>query len=242
MTNPAPKTSRAVHGVDGCRGGWLAATLQLDCDGRSAGLSFALHHCFADCLAAARNDLIAVDIPIGLLDDPIPGGRPCDRIARSMLGWPRRNSVFSPSARPALGAASYREAIRRNGQGMSQEAFRIMPKIREVDEVLMPADQARVYEGHPELAFMRLAGAPIIEPKRKDAGRRRRLALLESNLGLAIDLDDIRDSLGRQIVAADDVLDATALTLTARAIRNCTARRAGDGQRDARGVEMAIWY
>lgn len=231
-----------VFGVDGCRGGWICAGLALRAEGPPARLAFELYATFADCLAATASHIVVVDIPIGLLDTAVAGGRPCDRLARLALGWPRRNSVFSPPARPALGAADYREAARRNGRGMSQQAFRIMPKIREVDDAVTPAVQARIHEGHPELAFMRMAGAAVAEPKRRKAGRRRRLALLATHLGVHPDIDGIRDRCGRQLVAPDDVLDALALTATARLILSGSAQRTGDGERDARGLEMAIWY
>jgi predicted RNase H-like nuclease len=33
-----------------------------------------------------RPTVIAVDCPIGLLDQAVPGGRECDRMARALLG------------------------------------------------------------------------------------------------------------------------------------------------------------
>lgn len=242
MNETAPHVTTVVHGIDGCRGGWVRAALALDADASPTGLAFHLHDSFAECLAATDDAIVAVDIPIGLLDRAISGGRPCDRQARQALGRPRSSSVFSPPARPALHATEYREAIRRNGQGLSQEAFRIIPKIREVDEALVPADQARVFEGHPEMAFLRLAGAGIRERKKAPAGRRRRQDLVESALDLAIDVDAERVRLGRGRVAIDDLLDAAVLTLTARHVANGTGTRAGADERDARGLEMAIWY
>lgn len=231
-----------VYGVDGCRGGWICAGLALRAEGSSDALEFELYDHFTDCLTATADQILVVDIPIGLLDKAIAGGRPCDRLARQALGWPRRNSVFSPPARPALHANEYREAIRLNGRGMSQQAFRIVPKIREVDEAITPRDQARVFEGHPELAFMRMAGAAVEERKRREAGRRRRLELLTKHLHVRPDIDGIRDRFGRRSLAPDDVLDALALAATARLVLSGRARRIGDGERDARGLEMAIWY
>jgi predicted RNase H-like nuclease len=81
---------------------------------------FQLFESFADCLARTGDALVVVDIPIGSLEQARPGGGQCDQQARDALGWPRRNSVFSPSARPALYATEYREAIELNGQGLSK--------------------------------------------------------------------------------------------------------------------------
>jgi len=231
-----------VYGVDGCRGGWLCAALETRADHEVPRLTFERFEGFDDCLAATDGHVLVIDIPIGLLDTAVAGGRPCDRMARTALGWPRRNSVFSPPARPALQAAEYREAIQLNGQGLSRQAFGILPKIGEVDAALAPSHQTRVFEGHPEMSFMRLAGEPLTAPKRKPAGRSRRKTLLESALGVPIDIDEVRTVLGRKNVAPDDLLDATVLAITGRTIRNRTALRAGAGERDSRGLEMAIWY
>ena len=37
--------------------------------------------------------VIAVHAPLGLLKKSEPGGRPCDRAARKLLGFPRRNAI-----------------------------------------------------------------------------------------------------------------------------------------------------
>ena len=214
----------SLHGVDGCRGGWVRVSLHPDAHGEPRSLDCGLHGSFAECLAATGPDPLVDDMPIGLLERARRGGRVCDRMAREALGWPRRNSVFSPPARPALHASSYPEAIRLNGSGMSRQAYNIRRKMLEVD------------------AALTLAGEALAEPKRRAAGRRRRLALLEAALGLRLDPEALRREAGRGLVAADDVLDAAVLTLTARHIHDGTALRVGDGERDARGLEMAIWY
>lgn len=213
-----------VYGVDGCKGGWICAGLTRESGDAPTGYEFHLYDTFADCLAGTAGHIIVVDIPIGLLATAMAGGRPCDRLARVALGWPRRNSVFTPPARPALHATDYREAIRLNGRGMSQQTFRIIPKIREVDEAIKPEHQSWVFEGHPEMAFMRLAGAGIAESKREAAGQGRRRALIESELGLAIDPAATRARFGRGQLAYDDILDAMALTMTAAHIRDGKAR------------------
>lgn len=154
-----------VYGVDACRGGWVCCGVGACAGALNSPPSFWVIESFADCLARTADAHVVVDIPIGLLEQARPGGRRCDQQARSDLGWPRRNSVFSPPARAALYATDYREAIERNGQGLSKQAFGIIPKIREVDKAISPPDQRRVFEGHPEMAFMRLAGAPRTRAK-----------------------------------------------------------------------------
>lgn len=231
-----------VYGIDACRGGWVCCGVGMGGGAARSLPSFQVFPSFAECLTGTEEALVVVDIPIGLLQQARPGGRGCDQQARDALGWPRRNSVFSPPARPALYATEYRKAIQLNGQGLSKQAFGIIPKIREVDEAIAPSDQRGVFEGHPEMAFMRLAGAAVREPKRKPAGRSLRAKLLEIEFGTQLDLPEIRSRLGRALLAYDDILDAAVLALTARRIADGAVERKSSTERDARGFEMAIWY
>ncbi len=174
-----------LGGVDGCRGGWVGAFAHFSQRGDLQWLYLDRHSSFAEVLEAARRvAVLAVDIPIGLLDVPHPGGRGCDRLARAQLRG-RRGSVFTPPVRAALGARSHREAQRRNGTGLSRQSFNILPRIREVDRLLTPRLQQRVFEAHPELAFARLADRPLRHSKKSAPGRAERLRLLARRLGLS---------------------------------------------------------
>ena len=235
-----------VAGVDGCRGGWLVVLAAVAAgSGRLGGMTSRLCTTFAEVLALPeRPQSIAVDMPIGLLDRALPGGRRCDREARSMLGRPRASSVFSPPARMALAARSYREVAALNGIGMSKEAFNIVPKIREVDALMDAGLQDTLVEAHPELAFASLAGHPMRHSKRVPAGRRERLSLLRRVLGKAcIDPVHARVAHGLSRVSLDDVLDACVLAVVADRRRRGLARRLPEGEppRDAKGLRMEIW-
>src|SRR4030095_12244879 len=87
----------------------------------------------------------------------------------------RASSVFTPPIRPLLDATHY-EHVR--PYGVSVQAFHILPKIREVDRLMTPALQQRVYEAHPELAFRSLTGHPMRHNKKTTAGQRERLGAL----------------------------------------------------------------
>lgn len=228
-------------GVDGCRGGWLAA---LD-DPDEAGLPrLALFRTFSALLEAAPEDaLIAVDMPLGLPATRIVGGRRCDRAARKLLG-PRRSSVFSPPARDVLDATTFDEV---RGRGLTIQAFNLLPRIRELDRAVDPELQGRVFEAHPELAFSALAGAPMAHPKRTQRGRQRRLAELSRvwGQGVAAHAHVAKHGFKRSLVAPDDVLDAWALVLTARRRARGDARRlpeGSDSDLDPRGLRMEIWW
>ena len=161
-----------VAGVDGCRGGWvvvLAAVLAST--DRPVQMSSRLCATFAEVLALPeRPQSIAVDMPIGLLEQAAPGGRPCDREARAVLGRPRSSSVFSPPTRKALAARSYAEVATLNGAGMSKEAFNILPKIREVD-ALMDVAAAGHRGGSPSRARLHCLRRASDAPQQAHAGR-----------------------------------------------------------------------
>lgn len=222
-----------VAGVDGCRGGWIAV----------------LHDRAADAwqvaVAARWSDLppadrVAVDMPIGLPDG---GRRGCDFAARALLGPRRSASVFIGLRRPLLGFATYPEAnawAKADGSGLAKQAWFLLPKIAEIDRAVAPGDQDRIHECHPELAFLRLGGGPIVESKRTPAGVAIRAALLSA---AGVPVATLREGLERRRAAVDDLLDAAALTLTAGRIADGTAiRLPADPPRDARGLRMEIWY
>lgn len=236
-----------VAGVDGCRGGWFVVLLRLG-SGSAPRSEARLVLCssFSEVVSLPEKPApIAVDIPIGLLDRAEPGGRTCDRAARVMLGRSRASSVFTPPTRTALQARAYREAMRMNGAGMSRQAFNIMGKIREVDELMQPNLQDRVFEAHPELAFMGLAGRPMRHKKKTPAGWRKREALVAPSFGCHyMDPSQVLDRFGRSRLATDDVLDAYALAITAERIHTSNAVRLPESEpdRDARGLRIEIWY
>jgi predicted RNase H-like nuclease len=226
-----------VAGVDACRGGWVVATLSDDRPDAPPVLSLsvtdALRPLVAD-LEAGHIAAVAVDMPVGLSE---AGPRACDVAARARLGA-RRSSVFPAPSRPVLDARDHADAIVReraaSGRGLSLQAFNLVPKIAEVDGVVTPDLQDRLVEAHPELGFTRLAGAPATHPKRTAVGRSERRSLLAA-VGLAPPPD-----LRLPGAAADDILDAVVLTLTATRVRDGTAERLGDGAHDARGLRMEI--
>ena len=195
---------------------------------------------------AAR--IIAVDIPIGLLDHALPGGRLCDVYARRLLHPNRMSSVFSPPVRDTLESASYPEALAINrlsshhSLGLSKQCFGILPKIREVDRLMTPELQESVREVHPELSFLALNhGGALSHSKRTQEGRSERLELLVRH-GFA---PFIAQAFGARLQGAepDDALDACAACWSARRIAEGRSTPIPqEPHRDARGLRMAIWY
>ncbi|AWN53898.1 DUF429 domain-containing protein [Methylobacterium sp. 17Sr1-1] len=231
-----------VAGVDGCPGGWVAVFGRRD--GPSDTLrARVLPSLDAVCDAPEAPAIVAVDIPIGLPDRVGPGGRAAEVLVRALLG-PRRASVFPTSARSVVYAPDYTAAIALSRRPETQPfapsppANAIFPRIREVDGLLRarPDLQGRVYEVHPELAFLGLnGGTPLPEPKRKPAGAALRRDLL-ARAGLPADLAAPRGA------KPDDLLDALAAFAVARAIANGRGVPYPDPpERDAHGLPAAIW-
>ena len=186
-----------------------------------------------------KPSIIAVDIPIGLLDEARSGGRECDKKARQLLGTPRRSSVFTLPTRPALVSATYEEA-QSFGTGMSHQAFGILPKIREVDQLTSPELQETVHEVHPELCFYGLTGKPMDHKKKSTEGKAQRLRALHNSF------PGVARALGRfprSQVASDDILDAYAAVWTAVRIADNSAKRIpARPPIDAKRLRMEMWY
>ena len=213
-------------GVDGCAGGWIAASR--DARGEICCRRINLLADLFGCSLPPR--VVAVDVPIGLLSR---GARDCDVEARRLLGA-RRSSVFPAPIRPILAATSHPAAsrIRRQveGRGVSIQTWAIVPKIVEVDCFLRADERRRqvVREVHPEVSFFFLNGErPMSLPKRSAAGREERLSALRTWAGqqivealaarakLRCNTDDIVDSLVA-LWTAERIASGTAISIPAK--------------------------
>jgi predicted RNase H-like nuclease len=129
------------------------------------------------------------------------------------------------------------------GIGISKQAFHIMRKIREVDEVMTVQTQQYVREVHPEVTFAQLNGGPLMHRKKDARGRAERIDLL-GRAGLNISeswLQRERAKLGARWVLLDDVIDALACLVTASDIRKGGSRCLGGvEEKDAKGLVMEI--
>lgn len=233
-----------LAGVDGCRAGWIVVVARLNArDAQEHQVQICAR--FDDVLSLQPVPaVIAVDMPIGLLEAAQPGGRACDRLARRLLGR-RASSVFTPPPRPLLDATRYAQV---RGHGLSIQAFNILPKIREVDRVMTPALQHRIYEAHPELAFRTLAGHPMQNRKKTLAGREERVRVLEQIQhplfqGIRPAVTQALRGYPRTQVAPDDILDAYVLVGTALRIWQTQGQRVPCIPAcDQKGLRMEIWY
>jgi predicted RNase H-like nuclease len=225
-----------IAGVDGCRGGWLAVIKQ----GRELRALIAPD--FAALLGALPGALIGIDIPIGF---PDRGARSCDVLARELLGRPRASSVFPAPVRACLKDWEYRRlcSLHReiDGRGLGRQTFNLLPKIRQVDAVLVrnPQVARRIREVHPEVSFALWNGTPMMFNKATPEGRRERERLIDR------EWPGERERLARELrgnrFAADDLNDAFAVLWSARRIAGGRARVFPEEvQRDAAGLRMRI--
>jgi predicted RNase H-like nuclease len=209
-----------LAGVDGCRGGWVVATI----DGAYVSRSLAA-------IATSFYELSAIDMPIGL---PDAWGRAADSEARAVLGR-RGVCIFPTPPRALLAFESYAEANAeskaRFGRGLTAQTFNLFAKLREIDEVVDSSNQHRFIEAHPECSFVALTGH-VLPPKRTSAGRAARRDALEPVFGPI----DLRLP-GSQ---PDDVLDAYVLLWTAQRHHRGESRIFGGRDLDSRGLVMQI--
>ena len=229
-----------VIGVDGCKGGWIAVSWHDD----PAEIPQAQVVPRFEDVIAMEADVIAVDIPIGL-PDIAHNGRGCDGEARRRLRG-KASSVFPAPARSTLLARDHGEASAINrkfsdpSHGISAQAFNILAKISEVDALISPPLQTRVYEVHPELCFYKMNGdRSVIEKKREADGQEKRIALLRE-IGFPFDRMQHPATLRRHW-GLDDLIDACACAWSARRIRDgVNLRLLADPPLDGRGLRMEI--
>ena len=231
-----------IAGVDGFKGKWCLVLLNSGNGEVKARIVLR----FAELLdIPERPAVVCVDIPIGLPEITAKGGRNCEAEARKLLGSPRASSVFSALGRAPLREASREEADAANkargGVGIGAQAWGLSTKLREADEVMTPEHQKLIYEVHPEICFWALNGmAPIVAPKRSTDGERFRIEALVSG---GFPRDFVQQlPLGLR-VGRDDFLDACAGAWTAnRILKKQAERLPAHIDRDARGLDMAMWY
>ena len=83
-----------VTGVDACRRGWVAVTLEVPTpgrDGRVGVRAVRVHGSLDGVLEGNGAGVVGIDMPLGLLES---GWREADLVARGLLGV-RRSSVFA---------------------------------------------------------------------------------------------------------------------------------------------------
>lgn len=227
---------RLIAGVLPVPGGWLAATAKVQ------GVTVAperpqVFPTFIDVLDyKPAYQVVALFAPVGLLDQPVPKGRTCERAARSLLGHPRSSAIASAPVRAVLGCSTYEDAVTANGGQLSPVRWRQIKKIAEVDKDVAPYWQRTVFEVHPELSFFQLnEDRPVSYPKHTQAGVAERRALLAARLPGVETIVDARLT----GVTVPQLVDAAACLWTARRIfSRAISRLPEDPEWDSLGLRM----
>jgi predicted RNase H-like nuclease len=219
----------AYLGLDGFRGGWVAAWIKDD-----GSQHFDCSPTLSRLLSIPHRRAM-IDIPIGL---PGVGYRSCDIQAREYVG----PTVF-PGARRGLWIfASQDEANQHywkhegKGMGISCQLWNIREKIKEVDDIITPERQDTLCETHPELIFWNYNGRHQLESKRTEKGRQERIAILKK-LGFF----SIEKWLGLRFgtgIGRDDLIDACACAIAARDAKSTI----GDYELDCRKLRMQMHF
>jgi predicted RNase H-like nuclease len=224
----------SVIGVDGCPAGWVCFHVDLQSRRTETRVVSDISEVMT---TLPRPRLVAIDIPIGL---PAKGSRACDIAVRKMLGKPRSNSVFPAPVRAVLNARNYEEAcalaLQAHGKSLSRQAFEIIRKIREVDELMTANLQTWVFEVHPEVSFWALNGKRSLNyGKLTREGRDERFALLLPHYP---QIEQHIAELKPKGVGGDDLLDAGAAAWTAERVATGEVPR----QFDSKGLRMEIVF
>lgn len=230
-------------GVDGCKAGWFYIA---SCDSETR---FGVVGTMGELFELFDNvAVVFTDIPIWLYDSGAQA-RACDKLARQALK-PRGSTVFPAPVRPCLKAATYKEACNISaeltGKKLSQQAFYIFGKIKEVDELLERRPELKdvVREVHPELGFCMLnSSAPLLTKKKSSEGIEERLRLLEQQIKGAREIyERALAKYPRKVLARDDIVDAMICLCTANAPYSERGTLPETIDKDSKGIEMAMHF
>ncbi|MGL6210187.1 MAG: DUF429 domain-containing protein [Paracoccaceae bacterium] len=223
-----------LAGIDGCRTGWVAVVAEA---GNPA--SARLQH--VTDLGAFLGDVqfALIDMPIGFVAGP--HGRDVEVSMRAYLPG-KASSVFPTPCRMALAEEIYFDASFVNeqvlGKRLPKQSFMLFPKMREIDQIVQRIGQSRLREGHPEVSFAAMAGAPVQSKKREPAGQLERSLLLE---GQGLPAGGLLSGRVRGKMGADDVLDAAALWWSSdRFLRAAHITLPPSPSIDSTGLEMSV--
>ncbi|WP_073014786.1 DUF429 domain-containing protein [Roseibium suaedae] len=240
-------TAPLLAGVDGCRAGWAVVLIR---DGEAGTARLRIAGDFSAVLDLVPDPgILAVDMPIGLPDRLLARGRGAEQAARRHLE-DRQSSVFAVPSRDAVYCEDYSSACdvafqtSEPPRKVSKQCFYLFPKIREIDGLMTPDLEMRVYEVHPELAFWRLNGEQAMSLPKKVKSRasgpgldQRRELLVSCGYSPEFLDQKLPSGCGR-----DDLIDAAANALIAKRIHSGIAEPfPKDYQRDGKGLRMAIW-
>jgi predicted RNase H-like nuclease len=181
--------------------------------------------------------VIALNAPVGLPEQPIEGGRRCDREARKLIGFPRAGAIPTPPVRGALSATSYEEAARMSG-GMGAVTWGLLSRYAELDAEMASYRQRTVFEVQPELSFFQLnEDKPMQFSKRSHIGMEERKDLLKARIP---GIERIVDAELAKVKPWQLIDAAVCLWTTRRIMSRAMTRIPEDPEWDDTGLRMEL--
>jgi predicted RNase H-like nuclease len=221
-----------VSGVTPCRGGWLVAGSKLQ------GTIFAPEDpvrvdSFVDVVdMRPAYSVVALNAPVGGLDQAATGGRACDREARALLG---RRGAAVKNAPVAVDSKEGTELLSDHVDAITRT---LLPRYQEVAREMAPFRQRTIYEVNADLSFFELNDdVPMRWSKYSEKGQDERRSLLESKLpgSLRIINADVPGA------TVSHLLDAAAILWTARRIfARAAVRIPSEPEWDEQGLRMEL--
>jgi predicted RNase H-like nuclease len=176
--------------------------------------------------------VIALNAPVGYLDESAAGGRTCDREARALLGPKRGSSIQSAPVRSPTNDLEFLP------DHLDAISMTLLPRYREVAGEMAPFRQRTVYEVHSDMSFFQLNdGSPMQFPKHTEKGLNERRELLEAKFPGATRI------LSSELpgVSQAHLLDVAVFVWTARRIfARAAVRIPQDPEWDEQGLRMEI--
>lgn len=251
MKQTGKSSTFTAYGVGGCKAGWFYIAF-----GPAEKIRWGMEQAIDTLVAkVAPEDRVFIDIPIGLPSDRL--GRVCDAEARNKLQTQRLSSVLSAPVRAVLHhthnyARANQISKELTGKGLGKPTFNILPKIKEVNDLLGSSGKARkiIREVHPEVCFWALAGnRPMQYKKNLLKGFFERLAVLKElwpsaseTIEAILEDETVLKAHSRGNLDGDGILNAAAAAITAWAEPQALRTLPEHPPRDPRGLPMEMVY
>jgi 8-oxo-dGTP diphosphatase len=202
-------------GVDGCKGGWIAAII------KQGKLIVEKYISLNEIIKGYPDfDEFLIDMVIGLPSskDHI---RP-DTYARKIIKE-RTSTIFPAPCRQAVYAKTVSEAYDQNervlGKKFTPLTVGIIPKMRELDSFFQENSEYKnvIKESHPEVCFARLNGRTVLSKKSEVDGMEERIRILSYYIP-DLTLNKVAVHAKNLKCNIDDIVDAVCLAVTANIV------------------------
>lgn len=232
------KDNHLAIGVDGCKGGWIAAIIDRE------ELRVEKYQSMEQLVSRYPVfDEFLIDMVIGFPDNE-KDFRP-DTLARKIVA-PRTSTIFAVPCRNAVYAETEREQILCNqmalGKSLAKQSMAIIPKMRELDNFLNERDVYKnvIKESHPEVCFARLNGSVVMSKKAEKEGMSERVHILKKYVPILSEAYILQKTKEYKC-NADDIVDAICLAVTTNLnIQGKAETIPSRPQKDRMGLEMQM--